>query len=126
MTLEAYFGKRSRVAEDDQNDDIVVVSTGRTALEMIADAYADEEDVLEAGEQPVTYANPDHVEHDHSYAGPSSIPAQSGGAFGFDSSDDVLENSAELPNFDRSHPETYLIFVKPLFSIFTRTYFGCV
>ncbi|KAH7697055.1 hypothetical protein AAVH_35864, partial [Aphelenchoides avenae] len=110
-TLEAYFGKRAQVAaaDDGQPDDVVVVSTGMTALQMIAEAYDDtddEQDEQEGNEQatfsadPVdvahdhdyfgadvtdTVADPEHVEHDHSYC---SRPAQSGGAFGFDSSDD--------------------------------------
>ncbi|KAH7696489.1 hypothetical protein AAVH_36439, partial [Aphelenchoides avenae] len=109
-TLEAYFGKRSRVAatNDGQPDDVVVVSRGMTALQMIADAYADDDDdvqdeqvVFNAAPADVAHdhdyfgadvtdrvANPEHVEHDHSYARPSSAPAQGGGAFGFDSSDD--------------------------------------
>ncbi|KAH7705547.1 hypothetical protein AAVH_27240 [Aphelenchoides avenae] len=103
-TLEAYFGKRLRVAsvQEDQPDEVVVVSTGRTALEMIADAYAsDDEEQVEEQEQVVCCADPadtanDHdycaayarqedVDHDHSYC---SRPTQAGGAFGFDSSDD--------------------------------------
>ncbi|KAH7707620.1 hypothetical protein AAVH_20112 [Aphelenchoides avenae] len=117
-TLDAYFGKRSRVAaaEDDQPDEVVVVSTGMTALQMIADAYADVEDVAEevqpavcanpadvahdhdycgTGVRTDTVANPEHVEHDHSYC---SRPAQSGGAFGFDSSDDEPhDNDSDTP-----------------------------
>ncbi|KAH7710411.1 hypothetical protein AAVH_22300 [Aphelenchoides avenae] len=107
-TLEAYFGKRLRVAaaEDDQPDEVVVVSTGKAALEMIADAYAsdDEEhaeeqtvfnadpsdvghdhDYFGTGVRTDAVANPEHVEHDHSYC---NRPTQAGGAFGFDSSDD--------------------------------------
>ncbi|KAH7719733.1 hypothetical protein AAVH_12768, partial [Aphelenchoides avenae] len=115
-TLDAYFGKRSRNTTDDdrENDENVVVATGMTALQMIADAYADVEEEKEEPEQPAFYANPvdvthDHdyfvtgvragviaqddgtvakpelVEHDHNYC---SRPVQTGGAFGFDSSDD--------------------------------------
>ncbi|KAH7696768.1 hypothetical protein AAVH_36159, partial [Aphelenchoides avenae] len=107
-TLEAYFGKRARVAaaDDDQPDDVIVVSTGMTALQMIADAYADAEDEQEVQEQPAVYANPADVAHDHDYfttavgntaANPEHVthdnsycehPTQAGGAFGFDSSDD--------------------------------------
>ncbi|KAH7713227.1 hypothetical protein AAVH_19446, partial [Aphelenchoides avenae] len=106
-TLDSYFGKRARVAaaDDGQPDDVVVVSTGKTALQMIAEAYAGIEDNVEE-EQAIssaapadvihdhnyfttgvdnTVANPEHVEHDHSYC---SRPTQAGGAFGFDSSDD--------------------------------------
>ncbi|KAH7689504.1 hypothetical protein AAVH_40497, partial [Aphelenchoides avenae] len=109
-TLEAYFGKRARVAaaEDDQPDDVVVVSTGTTALQMIAEAYAsDDEEQAEEQEQTVCYADPtdvahdhnycssygrqEHVDHDHSYTTPSEITTQTGGTFGFDSSEDEPE-----------------------------------
>ncbi|KAH7710101.1 hypothetical protein AAVH_22622 [Aphelenchoides avenae] len=72
---------------------------------MIADAYAsDDEEQVEEQEQVVCYADPadtanDHdycaayarqedVDHDHSYTAPSEITTQTGGAFGFDSSED--------------------------------------
>ncbi|KAH7706288.1 hypothetical protein AAVH_26480 [Aphelenchoides avenae] len=92
-TLEAYFGKRSRVAaaEGDQPDDVVVVSTGMTALQMIADAYADDEDVQDECEQAIVYASPEDVEHDHGYC---TRTTQAGGAFGFDSSDEEPPSEA--------------------------------
>ncbi|KAH7694584.1 hypothetical protein AAVH_38367, partial [Aphelenchoides avenae] len=117
-TLEAYFGKRSRIPTDDdnrQNDDNVVVATGMTALQMIADAYADVGEEQEEQEQTAFYASPadvahdhdyagvhgfatayarsDDVDHDHSYAVPPGIAVQTGGAFGFDTSED--ERDAE-------------------------------
>ncbi|KAH7702108.1 hypothetical protein AAVH_30747 [Aphelenchoides avenae] len=75
------------------------------ALQMIADAYADAEEEQEMREQPAPVyanpvdvahdhdycgmqANPGHVEHDHTYAALPRIPTQTGGAFGFDSSED--------------------------------------
>ncbi|KAH7676060.1 hypothetical protein AAVH_42031, partial [Aphelenchoides avenae] len=100
------------------DDDNVVVATGMAALQMIADAYADLEENQEEQEQTaftadpadiahdhnyfghnvrageaakgtsVVYANPEHVVHDHSYTGPSRIAVQTGGAYGFDSSED--------------------------------------
>ncbi|KAH7678388.1 hypothetical protein AAVH_41712, partial [Aphelenchoides avenae] len=109
-TLDAYFGKRLRVgaAEDDQADEVVIVSTGMTALQMIAEAYAsDDEEQAEEQEQTACYADPadvahdhdycssharqEHVDDDHSYTTPSDITTQTGGAFGFDSSEDEPE-----------------------------------
>ncbi|KAH7724753.1 hypothetical protein AAVH_07621 [Aphelenchoides avenae] len=125
-TLEAYFGKRSRVAavEEGQPDDAVVVSTGRTALQMIADAYAsDDEEQVEEQEQIVCYADPTDVAHDHDYfdtgvrpeavAKPEDVehdhsycsrPTQSGGAFGFDSSSDE-DPASELDDSDSAEEE---------------------
>ncbi|KAH7724793.1 hypothetical protein AAVH_07662 [Aphelenchoides avenae] len=67
-TLEAYFSKRSRIPTDDdrENDENVIVATGMTALQMIADAYADAEEEQDNREQPApVYANPVDVAHDH-------------------------------------------------------------
>ena len=69
-TLEAYYGKRSRFAavDEGQSDDVVVVSTGMTALQMIADAYADDEGEEQQEEvQEVVYADPADIAHDHDY-----------------------------------------------------------
>ncbi|KAH7695419.1 hypothetical protein AAVH_37522, partial [Aphelenchoides avenae] len=65
--LEAYFGKRSKAAacgDAQPDDDNVVVATGMTALQMIADAYAD---VEEEQVQTAFTADPVDIAHDHNY-----------------------------------------------------------
>ncbi|KAH7731875.1 hypothetical protein AAVH_00773 [Aphelenchoides avenae] len=79
--IEEYFGKRARVevsGEAEQEDDVVVVTTGKTSLEMIAEAYDDSDDELEGSDEKASSYVHDATDRRE----------QVGGAFGFSSSDE--------------------------------------
>src|SRR4051812_34414786 len=91
--LEDYFGKRARVEADAerQKDSAIVVATGKTALQMIAEAYEDVDEEHEEQEQSIDDAN------DNDYCRPPRQTEQIGGAHGFSSSD---EQSTDVDDSD--------------------------
>src|SRR5687768_9611915 len=74
-TLDACFNKRSRVTTgvERSQGEAAVVWAGKTALEMIAEAYADANDVLEEQEEAVLSADSGHgQDYADVTAGPSA------------------------------------------------------